>query len=411
MPRPPRRHDPLLVECVIFVAFGAPIGMLGAGWPEARHLFGQSTGALALAAGGYGMGRLVTATSALPILRRWHIRQANTVLGALLGLSCAVVALTRSFPVLVVAFTAIGLTSGCLDALGNRFQTVVRSVGSAGLMFGSFGVGATLGPLLVGVAGWTPAFATAAGVAATAAVLSRPRQVRWPDALQVSEPPRGDHSRVAVPGWVVALSLTLFGLYCGMEVSTGNWGASYLAGHRGAADRTAAWAMSGFWAGMTLGRLGLGLVSGPGRALSARRVLVYSGCLATAVYVAIPFAPTPVAIGLFSVAGLSLAAMFPTLMSTTADRVGIAATGRVMGWQLLAANVAELGLSAVVGLAVSRMGTAAPATILAVLSIVGLPLLVKSTSLHAADTLDPSDIPNPAQRASAPVPQTDPPAR
>ena len=38
------------MECLIFLAFGAPIGMLGAGWPEARQLFGQSSGALGIAA-------------------------------------------------------------------------------------------------------------------------------------------------------------------------------------------------------------------------------------------------------------------------------------------------------------------------------------------------------------------------
>jgi fucose permease len=161
--------------------------------------------------------------------------------------------------------------------------------------------------------------------------------------------------------------------------------------------------MSGFWAGMTLGRLGLGLVSGPGRPLSAQRVLVGSGVLATIVYVAIPFAPVPVAVGLFGVAGIALAAMFPTLMSTTADRVGVAATGRVMGWQLLSANVVELGLSAVVGVAVNQTGTGSAAAILAVLSVVGLPLLVKSTSLHAADSLDAA-----ADEAVAPTPLTAP---
>lgn len=373
-----------MVECAIFLSFGAPIGMLGAGWPEARALFDRSTGSLGVVAAGYGLGRLVTATSALPILRRWHIRTATVALAACLAAAGAVVALTRTFAVLVVAFTIIGLVSGCLDALGNRFQTVVRSVGSAGLMFGAFGVGATLGPVLVAAVGWTPAFGVTAGVAVVAAVLAAPRAVRWPDALDRGEPPHGEHSRIHVPGWVVALSLSLFGIYCGMEVTTGNWGASYLEGHRGVEGATAALAMSGFWAGMTLGRLGLGLVSGPGRPLSARQVLVGSGVLALVVYVAIPFAPVPVAVGLFTVAGLSLAAMFPTLMSTTADRVGVAATGRVMGWQLLSANVVELGLSAVVGIGVTRSGPAAPAVALAVMSIIGLPLLVRSTSLHAA---------------------------
>lgn len=379
------RSDPLLVECLVFLSFGAPIGMLGAGWPEGRELFGQSSGALGIAAAGYGIGRLVTATSALPILRRWHIRRATAAFGLALATAGVVVALTRTFAVLVVAFTCIGLASGCLDALGNRFQTVVRSVGSAGLMFGSFGVGATLGPVLIAATGWTPAFLAAAAVALAASAAAGRRSVAWPDALEAAEPPHGDHSRVHVPGWVVALSLSLFGLYCGMEVTTGNWGATYLEGHRGVSGAGAAWAMSGFWAGMTLGRLGLGLVSGPGRPLTARQVLVASGALAAVVYLAIPVAPVPVAVALFAVAGVSLAAMFPTLMSTTADRVGVAATGRVMGWQLLSANVAELGLSALVGIAVDRVGTGAAATVLAVLGVLGLPLLVASTGLHAAD--------------------------
>ena len=118
--------------------------------------------------------------------------------------------------------------------------------------------------------------------------------------------------------------------------------------------------MSGFWAGMTLGRLGLGLVSGPGRRFRPQQVLVASGVAAAIVYLAIPIAPVPVAIGLMTAAGLALAAMFPTLMSTTADRVGTAATGRVMGWQLLSANMAGLGLSALVGIGVSVAGDRAP---------------------------------------------------
>lgn len=392
-----RRRDPLLVECLIFLSFGAPIAMLGAGWPEARDLYGQSGGALAWPASLYGIGRLVTAPSALPILRRWPIRRANAVLGAVLAGAGAAVAVTRSFPVLCAAFAVIGLTSGCLDALGNRFQTVVRSVGSAGLMFGSFGVGATVGPVLVAVTAWTPAFLAAAAVAALAAASASRRRVAWPAALQQAEPPHGEHSRLGVPRWVVALSLSLFAIYCGIEVTTGNWGATYLEGHRGVSGAAAAWAMSGFWAGMTLGRLGLGLVSGPGRPLDARRTLVFSGILATVVYMAIPLVPAPVAIALFGIAGISLAAMFPTLMSTTADRVGVGATGRVMGWQLVAANLFELGLSAVVGVAVGVAGTGTSAVILAGLSVVGLPLLVKSTSLHAADSTDPSG------RATAPA--------
>ena len=40
--------------------------------------------------------------------------------------SVAAMALTRSFAVLVVAATALGVMSGVLDSLGNRYQTAIR---------------------------------------------------------------------------------------------------------------------------------------------------------------------------------------------------------------------------------------------------------------------------------------------
>lgn len=379
------RHSSLLVQCLIYAGFGMPIGMLGAGWPEARTSYGATTGALGLVALGYGLGRLVTSPVALPILRRWHIRSANTVLALALAASCAAVALTRSFAVLVAAFAAIGLLTGTLDSLGNRYQTVVRDVGSAGLMFGSFCVGSTLGPAVVAVASWTAGYLAAAALLVAAAVLAASPGVSWPDALGRPEPPHGELSRVHVPGGVVALSLALFAIYCAIEVVTANWAASYLEGARGLDARTAAWAMSGFWAGMTVGRLSLGRLGVGGRGISSARLLTGAGAVVLAVFVAVPLLPSVAAAAALTLGGLALAVVFPTLMSTTADRVGVGATGRVMGWQLLTANLSATGMSLAVGIGVGRAGDAVPGVVLATMAVAGLPLLRRSTRVHATD--------------------------
>jgi fucose permease len=381
--RPARRHHSLLVQCLVYASFGTPIGMLGAGWPEGRHLFGRSAGALGLVAAGYGLGRLVTATTALPILRRWRIGPATAVVAGLLAACCAAVAVTRSYPVLAVAFTLVGTTSGVLDALGNRYQTVVRHVGHAGLMFGSYGIGSTLGPGVIALVGWTPAFLVAAGLAATAGVVAASPAVRWPDALRAAEPPKGERSRVTVAPSVVAVSLAVFAVYCSAEITTANWAASYLEGARGLSGAGAAWATSGFWAGMTLGRLVLGRFVGQGRPLTPTRFLIGAGVAVAAGVVAVAAGPAPV-VGLAWL-GASLAGLFPTLMSTTADRVGVAATGRVMGWQLLSANLTGLALTGGVGVAVDHLGAGAPAAVLVVLGLGGLPLLVRSATWHAAE--------------------------
>lgn len=385
------------MQCLLYLAFGMPIGMLGASWPEARHLFDRSAGSLGVVAAAYGMGRLVTAPSALPILRRWAIGPSTAAIAGALAAAGVATALTRSFPVLVVTFALIGLSSGALDSLGNRYQTVVRDVGSAGLMFGSYGVGATFGPILIAVVGWSPAFVVAALLAAGGAALAGQAAVAWPEGLGRDAPAPTDHvERAPAPTGVVVLSLSLFAIYCSLEVTTGTWGATYLEGDHGTSGSVAAWATSGFWAGLTFGRLFMGRLAGAGRRLDPHHLLLGSGIGATVVYLLLPVAPAPLAVALITAAGVALAAMFPTLMATTADRVGVAATGKVMAWQLLSANVAELAMSAAVGVLVNRVGIGSVATVLAALSLLGLPLLLWSNSLHAADRRAPAPAATPS---------------
>lgn len=389
-----RRTSSLLVQCVLYVGIGMPVGMLGAGWPEARDLFHRSSGALGAVVLGYGLGRLVTSPVALPILRRWHIRTANTAMAAALAASCVVVGLTRSFAVLVAAFAVLGLLSGGLDSLGNRYQTVVRDVGSAGLMFGSFGIGSSLGPAVVAVAGWTTGYLVAAAVVACAGVLASSRQVAWPVELSQPEAPRSEQRTGHVATSVLVLSLAAFAIYVGIEVLTANWAASYLKDARGISGRTAAWAMSGFWAGMTLGRLSLGRLAAGGRGVSSARLLTVAGTVVLAVYATVPLLPPVAAAMALTVGGAALAGVFPTLMSTTADRVGVGAAGRVMGWQLLTANLSATGLSVAVGIGVDRAGDALPGAVLAALAIGGLPILLRTQRVHA----DP-DVATPLDRA------------
>ncbi len=143
------RTSALVAECVAYAAFGVPIAMLGAGWPEARHTFDRPSSALGLVATAYGLGRLASSPSGQAVLRRLRIGPATGTLLGVLAVAELVAALTGSFVVLVGAFAVVGLASGGLDSLGNRYQTVVRQVRNAGLMFGAYGVGATVGPAVV----------------------------------------------------------------------------------------------------------------------------------------------------------------------------------------------------------------------------------------------------------------------
>jgi len=248
---------------------------------------------------------------------------------------------------------------------------VVRSLRSAGVMFGAYGVGASLGPAVVALTSWQVGFTSAAVVALLAAALATRPTVRWP--REMGRAATTVEQRRSVPPLPLVVSFVVIAMYCGTEAVVGNWAATYLEEARAIDAGVAGLAVSGFWAGMTLGRLAMVRVT----VVPSRLMGVSAGCLVVVV-VAVWATPAPVAAASFTALGLVLSVMFPTLMSTTADRVGVAAAGRVSGLQLLAANTAATGLSALVGVLVARWGAAMPMVVVALLVVVG-PVAVAAT--------------------------------
>jgi hypothetical protein len=367
--------------------------MLGAAWPEGRLRVGRDAAALGLVVTGYGLGRLSTSATAVAILRRVAIGPATAAACVALAGAVATMALTRSFVVLVAAATAVGLVSGTLDSLGNRYQTAVRDVRQAGYVFGAYGIGATAFPALVAVTSWPVGFLAAAGLALVAAVLAASPTVVWPE--DVDERPAPDAGLVEttedavlvlpgpaaepegpLPRAAVVTSLAAFALVCTLEIVTGNWAATYLEDGRGATARAAALAISGFWAGVTLGRLVLGRLPG-----GPRRIVRASGLATASLIVVVPVLPLGVALGTFTLVGLALAPAFPTLMSTTADRVGTGWAGRVGGWQLLSANLAGTALGALLGVVTGVWGAGAIGWTAAALALAGVPVTLAVSRL------------------------------
>lgn len=251
-------------------------------------------------------------------------------------------------------------------------------------MFGAYGIGATVGPAGVALTSWTTAFLGSAAIALAAAAATASPAVTWPAGLESPETaaPRADaadrRARAPIPRGPLVLSLLCFLLYCALEVSTGNWISTYLEEDRGTSARTAGLAVSGFWAALTLGRLALSQVrAGP------RRILTVAAPVVATAYLVVPFVPVPTAIGALLVGGLAVAVVMPTLVTTTAERVGAAAAGRVSGYQLVAANVGGTGSSVLIGVIVARTGEGATIWVLIALAATALPVLLRSVRLRS----------------------------
>ncbi|MEX0768809.1 MAG: MFS transporter [Microthrixaceae bacterium] len=372
-------RSPLVVECMIYLAIAAPLGIYGAAWPVSQQQFDRDSGSLGLLVLAYGLGRLSTSATALPLLRRVNMRVANTGLCVLFVVADLVAAFGRNFFGLVACFAMIGLLTGSLDSLGARFQSLIRNVGSSGLMFGCYGLGAALGPAVSGLFSWTTGFVVAAGLALIAAILASNHRVDWPHGLlETRENAPGLVAKV--PLWPLAISLVTVSLVCALEATTATWAATYLEDGRGAKALLSSLAVSGLWLGITLGRLLLGRVPWP-----SQKILVISGFSAAITVGLIPILPVNLACGAFVFLGVAIAGLFPTLVSTTATRVGTDAAGRVSGWQLLAANLAATSLAALLGLLVVISGAQIIIYVMISIALCSLVALVFCARIHVAE--------------------------
>jgi len=358
-------------SALTFLAFAMPVSMFGVMWPDVRDRFDQSLGALGTVSLVYGLSRM--STSGLGRRATRHISIGACFISGIVLLVVAglLTSGATSWTMFLVGVGAIGVVTGLLDSVGAGVIATLGDVGSAGIIHGSYGVGATIGPLVVAaVPDWRMSLVVAAIVGVLALALAIRAREAWPDppAVAVST----DVGRV--PRRATAISLMMFFAFISLEVTFGSWLFTYLTESRLIGDTVAAIGVSGFWGGTMVGRLLL--VSERVRLLADRvgmPALAVAGMAATALTTAAPGAAVIVTT---TAVGLSIAGIVPTLSARTADRVGAEHAQKVSGWQLLAANVGAIGVPYLVGELIDVHG--ADVTIIVVLAVfaLGLPTLV-----------------------------------
>lgn len=356
-----------------YASFAVPISMVGVYWEQVQVAFGRSVGALGLVSLVYGIGRMSTALAGRAALR--HIPMGSAFLVALLALATASLAVAGSttWALFLMAIAAVGVVSGLLDSLGAIFITTIGDVGSTGLIHGMYGFGATVGPLIVIVAPtWRWSALAGAVIVIGAAIVALRARHAWPPPVPVAV--TVDQQVEPVKPVVILASLGAFASLVALEVTTGQWAYTYLTESRLFDDDLAAVAVSGFWAGLMVGRL---LMSRPQiTPLVDRTGTVKLSLAALGGVAGVAVLPPVLAVGALVFAGASLGPLIPTLFARTRERVGEVHAARMAGRQLLATNVGGVGVPFLTGLLVDATDPAVIiVVVLVVLGGVALPLL------------------------------------
>jgi fucose permease len=347
----------LAVSLAAFVTLGLIEGALGVAWPSIREAFGRDVSDLGLLLAFGSLGYL-TASTGYGWLHN-HLGTGNLLaIGGGLLVS-AVVGIAGSSQWLIVATAAIllGLGGGLVDTGMNAHAALVFDVGSINVLHACYGVGATLGPVvitvsLVSTGVWRGGYAVIAGSQVLVALAILARRGTWTGA----EPDlSADHPLVTRRGqmWLMML---LFFLYTGAEVATGQWAFTLLTEGRGMSTAGAGTWVAVYWGGLTLGRFGFGMIGerlSPSRTLGGSMVVALLG---VAMVWLDPFGFGAVGLPL---AGLGFAAVFPTMVALTPARIGRLRSTRSIGYQLAAANIGAAGVPWALGLVAGAFGVEA----------------------------------------------------
>jgi len=360
-----------------FISIGLPDGMLGVAWPAMRLQMDQP-----LAAVGAITMTMTACSAAASMLAGGVVQRIGT--GAVVAGSCLLTALgllgfavAPSFGWLVALAIPLGVGAGAVDASLNHFVSAHYSSRHMNWLHGFWGVGATTGPLVMGVAlasegGWT-AGARSIGLMqlglalvlfATVSLWSRETAQAPADADQPDQP-SANRNPPPLAMWLAPLC---FLFYVSAEMGTGLWAASILVTDRGLSAGDASVWVSLYFGAITVGRFAVGLVAnrvGNRRLVRLGIVVAMAGALVFAL---------PSLFGAFSpvglvIMGLGCAPIFPSLMHETARRFPPEVVRQLIGRQMTCAYAGSSVVPAAFGLLATWAGlqTVMPVVVLLLL--------------------------------------------
>ncbi len=334
----------LVVIYIAFVSLGLPDGVLGVAWPAMRIDFGQPLAAVGLISIVMTIAGAMSALYSGKVVARWGTGVVVMLSGVLTGVALLGFSWAPSFWWLLALATLLGLGAGAVDTGLNHFVAKHYSSRHMNWLHGFWGLGATAGPFLMGSAlasgaGWTGGYRTIGLIQLSLALLLFLALPLWrQEASGATNEDILEDSKLTgfkpINPWAVWLAPLTFLLYVASEMGTALWAASILITSRQLDALTAGVWVSLFFASITAGRFGIGLVA---NRLGNRR-LVRIGLLAAlagATMFAIPVLPPTLSLMGLMLMGLGCAPIYPSLMHETAKRFPPLTARRVIGRQLM----------------------------------------------------------------------------
>ncbi len=349
----------VMLAYVAFIALGMPDGLLGVAWPSIRASFSIPLDAIGMLLSAAVAGYMTSSFSSGPLIARMGVGRVLAASCALTGMGLIGYTLVPAWWMMVLLGVAAGLGAGAIDAGLNTYVAAHFGEGLMQWLHASYGIGVTLGPIIMTIAlttfnSWRIGYRVVGGFQIALAACFVLTLAMWSQ----KDAPAGDNDKKRLTDYKtplgetlrqpqVWLSISLFFLYVGAEVSLGTWAYSLLVESRGIAPAAAGLWTGSYWATFTIGRVAAGLY-----AKRAGVNLMVQGSLVAAWLGALLLAWNPSEVAnLLAVAliGFAIAPIFPALMSGTSQRVGAHFAANTIGLQMATSSLGSVIIPSLMG--------------------------------------------------------------
>jgi fucose permease len=352
----------ILLAFIAFVALGLPDGLLGVGWPSIRSGFGIELDAIGMLLVASVCGYMTSSFASGFLLARVGVGRVLAASCALTGMALIGYTLVPEWYMMVALGVFSGLGAGAIDAGLNTYVAAHFGEGLMQWLHASWGVGITTGPILMTI-GLTTIKTWHFGyrvvgvfqlLLAACFVLTLPmwnRNKAAPGAVE--EKKLTDYKTpfletIKQPS--VWLSVLLFFLYVGAEGALGTWTYTLLTESRHVNETLAGFFAGSYWMTFTIGRIIAGLF--------ANRIginkLVIGGCIGALAGAALliwnPGNSEIANVVAVAVIGISIAHIFPAMMSGTRTRVGDHFAANTIGMQMAATGFGTAVIPSTMGI-------------------------------------------------------------
>ncbi|MGC9399978.1 MAG: MFS transporter [Anaerolineae bacterium] len=342
-----------------FVIVGLSMGVLNLAWTYIQDTLGLTLDALGVLLTAFMVGRLFSSFAGGQLTNHLGVGRFLLMGHLIMGAGLLGHVLAPTWPVLVLAGGILGLGAGVLIVGLNTYVAAHYSAGRLNWLNACFGLGQTLGPLLVTLLAvklgrsWRWSYGSVLvlqGVSFVFLLLTLPQ---W--RLRDENAPVTSHvsMRETLRRPYVWLSMALVFVYGGAEVGGGQLSSSLFTDGRGIDVQTTGLWISIYWASFTVGRILMGALVDRISNAALLRLSMLGAILGAGLIWWNPFT-----LGGFlglALMGLSFATIFPTVAARTPDRLGLAHAANAMGLQIGASGLGSAFLPGLGALLAERL--------------------------------------------------------